>query len=165
MDLNVNIVLNIAAILIMLYCLYLVLSLKSSIPGGVVGKRWNFLTLLVVLFNIGYLTTPFFDQLPPEILRLIVSWIAESCGSDLSPTPCSSRAEARQMTGRFYRVIALGEHWMTRPRRNLSGVSLDDAAAEADVSVISDHRLSRRDCPLRLVGKNYGVRLRGQVLH
>jgi len=75
MDLNVNIVLNIAAILIMLYCLYLVLSLKSSIPGGVVGKRWNFLTLLVVLFNIGYLTTPFFDQLPPEILRLIVSFI------------------------------------------------------------------------------------------
>ena len=75
MDLNVNIVLNIAAILIMLYCLYLVLSLKSSIPGGVVGKRWNFLTLLVVLFNIGYLTTPFFDQLPPEILRLIMSFI------------------------------------------------------------------------------------------
>jgi len=75
MDLNVNIVLNIAAILIMLYCLYLVLSLKSSIPGGVVGKRWNFLTLLVVLFNIGYLTTPFFDQLPPGILRLIVSFI------------------------------------------------------------------------------------------
>lgn len=75
MDLNVNIVLNVIAILIMLYCLYLVLSLKSSIPGGVVGKRWNFLTLLVVLFNIGYLTTPFFDQLPPEILRLIVSFI------------------------------------------------------------------------------------------
>lgn len=75
MDLNINIVLNIAAILIMFYCLYLVLSLKSSIPGGVVGKRWNFLTLLVVLFNIGYLTTPFFDQLPPEILRLIVSFI------------------------------------------------------------------------------------------
>lgn len=75
MDLNINIVLNIAAILIMFYCLYLVLSLKSSIPGGVVGKRWSFLTLLVVLFNIGYLTTPFFDLLPPEILRLIVSFI------------------------------------------------------------------------------------------
>ena len=75
MDLNVNTVLNVAAILIMFYCLYLVLSLKSSIPGGMVGKRWNFLTLLVVLFNIGYLTTPFFGQLPPEIMRLIASLI------------------------------------------------------------------------------------------
>jgi hypothetical protein len=75
MNFNVTTVLNIMAILVMFYCLYLVLSLKSSIPGGMVGKRWNFLTLLVVLFNIGYLTTPFFDQLPHETLRLVVSCI------------------------------------------------------------------------------------------
>jgi len=75
MDLNVTTVLNLAAILIMFYCLYLVLSLKSSIPGGMVGKHWNFLTLLVVLFNIGYLATPFFGQLPTEIMRLIASLI------------------------------------------------------------------------------------------
>src|SRR3970282_1279383 len=75
MDFNVTTVLNIAAISIMFYCLYLVLSLKSSIPGGMVGKQWNFLTLLVVLFNIGYLTTPFSGQLPDEILRLVVSSI------------------------------------------------------------------------------------------
>jgi hypothetical protein len=75
MDTNVITVLNIIAILIMFYCLYLVLSLKSRIPGGMIGKRWNFLTLLVVLFNIGYLTTPFFDRLPDEILRLVVSCI------------------------------------------------------------------------------------------
>jgi hypothetical protein len=75
MDINVTTVLNIIAILVMFYCLYLVLSLKSSIPGGMIGKRWNFLTLLVVLFSIGYLTTPFFDRLPDEILRLVVSCI------------------------------------------------------------------------------------------
>lgn len=77
MDFNFsfNTALNIIAILVMFYCLYLVLSLKSSIPGGMIGKRWNFLTLLVALFTIGYLTTPFFDRLPIEILRLVVSCI------------------------------------------------------------------------------------------
>lgn len=75
MDFNVTTVLNILAILVMFYCFYLVLSLKSRIPGGMVGKQWNFLTLLVVLFNIGYLTTPFFGRLPNEILRLVVSCI------------------------------------------------------------------------------------------
>ena len=75
MGLNLSTIINFSAILIMFYCLYLVLSLKSSIPGGMVGKRWNFLSTLVVLFTIGYLTTPFFDQLPEDILRLVVSLI------------------------------------------------------------------------------------------
>jgi len=75
MDTNVITILNIVAILIMFYCLYLVLTLKSSIPGGMVGKQWNMLTLLVALFSVGYLTTPFFGQLPTEIQRLVVSGI------------------------------------------------------------------------------------------
>ncbi|NCN88275.1 MAG: hypothetical protein GW936_02335, partial [Gallionella sp.] len=53
MNLDITTLLNLFAILIMFYCLYLVLSLKSSIPGGMIGKRWNFLTMLVVLFSIG----------------------------------------------------------------------------------------------------------------
>ncbi len=75
MNINITTVLNGLAILIMFYCLYLVLMLKSSIPGGMVGKQWNVLTMLVALFSIGYLTTPFFDQLPTEIQRLVVSGI------------------------------------------------------------------------------------------
>ncbi len=75
MNINITTVLNVLAILIMFYCLYLVLTLKSSIPGGMVGKHWNVLTMLVTLFSIGYLTTPFFDQLPTEIQRLVVSGI------------------------------------------------------------------------------------------
>ena len=75
MGLNLLTIIDFSAILIMFYCLYLVLSLKSSIPGGMVGKRWNFLSILVVLFTLGYLTTPFFDQLPEDILRLVVSLI------------------------------------------------------------------------------------------
>lgn len=75
MDFDINTALNVVAILIMFYCLYLVLSLKSSIPGGMIGKRWNFLTLLVAMFSIGYLTTPFFGRLPTEILRLVDSLI------------------------------------------------------------------------------------------
>lgn len=75
MDITVTTVLNVVAILIMFYCLYMVLTLKSSIPGGMVGKHWNFLTMLVALFSVGYLTTPFFGRLPTEILRLLVSLI------------------------------------------------------------------------------------------
>lgn len=75
MNLDVTTILNFVAMLIMFYCLYLVLSLKSSIPGGMVGKRWNFLTGLVVLFTIGYLATPFFGGLPTEIQHLLVSLI------------------------------------------------------------------------------------------
>ncbi len=75
MDLNITTALNLIAILIMFYCLYLVLALKSSIPGGMVGKRWNFLTLLVVVFTLGYLATPFSDLLTENTLRLIVSGI------------------------------------------------------------------------------------------
>lgn len=75
MGFNLSTILNFSAILIMFYCLYLALSLKSSIPGGMVGKQWNFLTILVALFTLGFLTTPFFDQLPEDILRLVVSLI------------------------------------------------------------------------------------------
>lgn len=38
MDFNVTTVLNILTILVVFYCLYLVLSLKSRIPGGMAGK-------------------------------------------------------------------------------------------------------------------------------
>lgn len=75
MNFDVVTILNIVAILIMFYCLFLVLSLKPSIPGGMVGKHWNFLTALVALFSIGYLTTPFFDRLPADVQRLVVSGI------------------------------------------------------------------------------------------
>jgi hypothetical protein len=31
--------------------------------------------VLVVLFTIGYLATPFFDQIPPEVLQPVISLI------------------------------------------------------------------------------------------
>jgi len=66
---------SISAILVMIYCLFLVLKLGKHVPGGVVGKNWKFLTLLVVMFTMGYLTTPFFGLLPPEFVNLMVSLI------------------------------------------------------------------------------------------
>jgi hypothetical protein len=66
---------SIAAILMMIYCLYLVTSLKKNIPGGIIGSKWNFLTGLVVLFTLGYLLLPFFSAIPEDILRLIVAGI------------------------------------------------------------------------------------------
>jgi hypothetical protein len=66
---------SVSAIFIMFYCLYLVLSLKGDIPGGIVGSKWNFLMILVAFFTVGYLATPFFGIIPENLLRLIVAGI------------------------------------------------------------------------------------------
>ncbi len=75
MEFNLILVLDIVAILIMLFCLYQVVSLRSSVPGGMIGTRWNLLSVLVLLFTFGYLTTPFFSKLPADILQLLVACI------------------------------------------------------------------------------------------
>ncbi|MCK9531169.1 MAG: hypothetical protein M0R77_11520 [Gammaproteobacteria bacterium] len=68
-------VFSFGAILVMAYCLWLVVSLKANVPGGIIGKRWNLLMGLVMVFTVGYLTTPFFSALPEDVLRLIVGVI------------------------------------------------------------------------------------------
>ena len=75
MKFDVNLVISVAAILVMFCCLWLVLSLQRNIPGGVVGEKWRLLTALVILFTVGYLTTPFFGMLPQNLINLIVSLI------------------------------------------------------------------------------------------
>lgn len=64
-----------AAILVMIFCLIQVFTLKARIPGGVIGKYWDFLVFLVILFAVGYLATPFFGALPAELMRMIASLI------------------------------------------------------------------------------------------
>ena len=66
---------SLGAILVMLYCLYLVLALRRDVPGGMAGKRWNFLVTLVTFFTVGYLSSPFFGMIPEKLLRLIVQFI------------------------------------------------------------------------------------------
>lgn len=70
-----SLIVTFAAIVVMLYCLLQVITLKPRIPGGIIGKRWNFLMGLVFLFTFGYIATPFFGALPEDLLRLIVSFI------------------------------------------------------------------------------------------
>ena len=72
---EISLAITIAAILVMLYCLLLVLSLTKEIPGGVVGKQWRLLKILVVLFTLGYLATPLAGMLQASTLKLIVSVI------------------------------------------------------------------------------------------
>lgn len=67
--------LSIAAILVMMYALYSSFALKSKVPGGKVKETWNILTGLIVMFTIGYLTTPFFRMLPQEIKDILVGVI------------------------------------------------------------------------------------------
>ncbi len=75
MQVDISLVISIGAILVMMYCLFLVTSLKKSVPGGIVGSKWNLLVLLVGLFTVGYMAAPFFSMIPEKILRLIISFI------------------------------------------------------------------------------------------
>ena len=68
-------VINVAAIAVMLVCLYTVFTLRGKIPGGVVGKQWRLLTVLVTLFTVGYFVTPFFTMIPAKVINLIVAAI------------------------------------------------------------------------------------------
>ena len=68
-------ILSISAICVMLYALFRVINLNKKIPGGTVGSSWKFLTILIVLFTAGYLTTPFFPLLPDVYKQLIVGVI------------------------------------------------------------------------------------------
>ncbi|HUK99427.1 MAG TPA: hypothetical protein VLX29_01085 [Nitrospirota bacterium] len=69
------IILSVAAVLVMVYALYCALTLKSKIPGGKVKATWNVLTSLIIVFTVGYLTTPFFRLLPQEIKDILVGVI------------------------------------------------------------------------------------------
>lgn len=75
MNIDISTLISVAAIFVMFYCLFLVIKLGKLVPGGVVGKTWKFLTLLVVMFTCGYLTTPFFGMLPAEFVNVMASLI------------------------------------------------------------------------------------------
>lgn len=73
--LNPPVIISILAIAIILYGLWMVVALKKEVPGGIIGKRWNLLILLVCMFTLGFAFGPFFGELPIETLRLLVSLI------------------------------------------------------------------------------------------
>jgi hypothetical protein len=67
--------LSLSAIAVMLYALYRVMQLRRRVPGGVVRSTWDFLGGLVVVFTLGYLATPFFPRLSPEVQQILVGGI------------------------------------------------------------------------------------------
>lgn len=75
MQIDLSLIIIIAAILVMLYALIQVITLKRHIPGGMVGKNWNYLLALVVLFAAGYSAMPFLGDVPKDTLQLIVAGI------------------------------------------------------------------------------------------
>ncbi len=75
MKIDLIMIVGLAAVSVMLLNLFQVVSLRSRIGGGMIGKRWNVMTLLVVLFAAGYSILPFLATMPVETLRTIVSLI------------------------------------------------------------------------------------------
>ncbi len=75
MDVEITTLITTLAIIVMLYCLWLVLTLKARVPGGIVGRRWRFLTLMVGFFALGYVGIPFFGELPEATMRMVVASI------------------------------------------------------------------------------------------
>jgi hypothetical protein len=67
--------LSVLSIAVMLYALYSVFVLRHKIPGGKVKSTWDFLSALIVLFTVGYLSTPFFRLLPQEVKDIFVGII------------------------------------------------------------------------------------------
>jgi predicted membrane channel-forming protein YqfA (hemolysin III family) len=67
--------LSISAIAVMFYALYSAFILRHRVPGGKVKSTWNFLTGLIVMFAVGYLSTPFFRLLPQEAKDALVGVI------------------------------------------------------------------------------------------
>jgi hypothetical protein len=75
MSLDLTTLIGVAALLLMLYNLFHAVSLRSQVPGGVIGKRWGVMIGLVVLFAAGYGVLPFLSSLSVQALRLIVALI------------------------------------------------------------------------------------------
>ena len=66
---------SVLSVITMLYALWLVLSLKKRVSGGVVGHSLKILAGLVFLFAAGYVAMPFLGRIPPEDLQLVVNII------------------------------------------------------------------------------------------
>lgn len=75
MKFDLVLLLGIAAVFVMLLNLFFTVSMRSHIRGGVIGKRWNVMTILVLMFAAGYFILPFIGSMPAETLRLLVSVI------------------------------------------------------------------------------------------
>lgn len=75
MDVEIITLVTALAIIVMLYCLWLVLTLKARVPGGVVGRRWRYLTIMVAFFAVAYTAIPFFGELPEATMRVVVASI------------------------------------------------------------------------------------------
>ena len=75
MNFSITNILTWASIAVMLFALYRVVALKREIPGGMVGKNWNYLLGLVILFAAGYAAMPFLGELSKEVLQLAVAGI------------------------------------------------------------------------------------------
>ena len=75
MNVDLILIVGLAAVFILLIHLFQVISLRSHVGGGMVGKSWNIMTLLVVMFAAGYSILLFLATIPVETLRIIVSFI------------------------------------------------------------------------------------------
>ena len=75
MNVDLIMIVGLAAVFIMLINLFQVISLRSHVGGGMVGKSWNIMTLLVVMFAAGYSILLFLATIPVGTLRIIVSFI------------------------------------------------------------------------------------------
>ena len=63
MQIDLILLVGLAALAVMLVNLYQALRLKAQISGGMIGKRWNTMVLLVLLFAVGYAILPFLGVL------------------------------------------------------------------------------------------------------
>ena len=70
MSMNINLFILVIAVGIMLYALWMVMSLKKELPGGMIGRNVNYLFALVAFFAVGYVFVPFLGELSVDVMLL-----------------------------------------------------------------------------------------------
>lgn len=67
------ILINLIAMGIMGWCLYLTSQLRSKVQGGLIKKKVDFLFYLVAFFTAGYLVPPFLGMVPEALRPFLVA--------------------------------------------------------------------------------------------
>jgi hypothetical protein len=49
--------------------------LRKAIVGGEVGEKWNYSLYLIIFFFVGYVVSPLFLEINPEIKHIVISLV------------------------------------------------------------------------------------------
>lgn len=64
-----------AAIVVMAVNVVKALRLKKALVGGEVGEKWGYAFYLILFFFVGYIVSPLFLEISPELKDIVISLV------------------------------------------------------------------------------------------